>query len=348
MVSGLSSPSESAARGTSGSSRRRIPLALFTFNRPDHTQSTLAALAACDRRADYDFHFFSDAPRDESERPAVDQVRAILRQQQPRFNATLIEQSRNQGLSRSITAGVAQLCDRYGWVVVLEDDLQVAPGFLAFMAEALIAYENCEQIMQIAATTLAPPEDVQADAFLLPITSTWGWATWQRAWRRFSSVPEGWPEARSDRDWLKRFSSGAGVGYLQMLEDRLAGLNDSWGILWWYAVSRAGGSVVYPRRSLVHNSGFDGSGVHCGTAHADPPTHGSSGLWQQRWIDTSPVFPAPDSARERHLQLLQRALLADSPAHVRVVRAVRARLRRWSLFMRTRLQGRWRWRQPLR
>ena len=49
-----------------------------------------------------------------------------------------------------------------------------------------------------------------------------------------------------------------------MLEDRLAGQNDSWGILWWYVVSKAKGKVVYPSKTLVTNFGFDGSGVHCG------------------------------------------------------------------------------------
>jgi hypothetical protein len=47
------------------------------------------------------------------------------------------------------------------------------------------------------------------------------------------------------------------------MEDRLAGRNDSWGILWLYAVSRSVGKVVYPLKTLVANEGFDGSDVHC-------------------------------------------------------------------------------------
>jgi len=63
----------------------------------------------------------------------------------------------------------------------------------------------------------------------------------------------------------QQFDLDGAYAYTTMLEDRLAGKNDSWGILWWYRVFRAGGLVLYPRYSLVRNDGFDGSGTHWNT-----------------------------------------------------------------------------------
>lgn len=290
---------------------RKIPLALFTFNRPAHTASVLNSLAACEGRECFEFFFFSDAPRNVEDHGRVEAVRSLLWTRAPEFNAEVIEQSTNQGLSRSIVGGVNRLCASHGWVVVLEDDLVVEPTFLRFMAEALVFYEENSSIMQVAATTLAPPKRQVPGAFLLPVTSTWGWGTWQRAWNYFSWSPLGWPESKLDSDWLSVFEVGGAADYVSMLEDRIAGRNDSWGILWWYAVSRAKGRVVYPSVNLVNNIGFDGTGVHCGR-EALFKFPQESGRIKESWPQKSISFPEKNTVNTRDYKRLQAVLRTDS------------------------------------
>jgi hypothetical protein len=245
-------------------SHRKTPLAFFAYNRPEHTIRALGALALCHRQEDFEFFFFADGPRHTGAIADVYKVRQILAENAERFSAEIIEREFNLGLAKSIVDGVGRLCESHGRVVVLEDDLIVSPDFLHYMVSALDHYQDHPEVMQVGAYTIAPPKDRDTDAFLLPVTTTWGWGTWARAWKQFSWTPEGWPVTRSDAQWLSRFEINGAFSYIPMLEDRLAGRNDSWGILWWYAVSRAGGEVVYPCKSLVWNGGFDGSGVHCG------------------------------------------------------------------------------------
>lgn len=246
----------------------KIPLAFFAYNRPAHTANALDALYACHGRQDFEFYFFSDAARGADTENSVTEVRQLLKANVERFSAKIIERPHNLGLSKSIVDGVDSFCKSHGCVVVLEDDLIVAPDFLHFMASSIKHYENNNEIMQVGAYTIAPPFDLVTDTFLLPVTTTWGWGTWARAWEKFNWIPKGWPETRYDNKWLTRFQINGAGNYVSMLEDRLNGRNDSWGILWWYAVSRNGGQVVYPRHSLVWNGGFDGSGVHCGSGSA--------------------------------------------------------------------------------
>lgn len=246
-------------------SYRKTPLALFAYNRPEHTARTLDALSKCHRLEDLDIFFFSDGPRNYEAEQSVAEVRRVLAENAKRFTAQIIERPTNFGLAKSIVDGVSRLCESHGRVVVLEDDLIVAPDFLHFMVSTLDHYEDVHNVMQVGGYTLAPPENLDTDAFLLPITTTWGWATWKRAWEKFSWTPKGWPVTRNDEEWLSRFQINGAGSYISMLEDRLAGRNDSWGILWWYAVSRSGGEVCYPPESLVWNIGFDGSGEHCGS-----------------------------------------------------------------------------------
>ena len=53
---------------------------------------------------------------------------------------TIIERNKNFGLSASIITGVTEIVQKYGKVIVVEDDLIVNPNFLAFMNEGLKKY----------------------------------------------------------------------------------------------------------------------------------------------------------------------------------------------------------------
>lgn len=251
------------------------PLALFTFNRPAHTRRALAALASCSRLDDVTILLYSDAPKRPEQAAAVAATRDVLRDFAASHPARVVERSRNLGLAGSIAGSVSSLTAEHGRVIVLEDDLVVTPDFLIYMLDGLDRYEHDERVMQISGCLITDAVESSSDVLFMPVTTTWGWATWARAWTHFR--PETVDPSLLDRDlaFRGRFTvDGAGEAYVSMLRDRLAGANDSWGILWWWAVARAAGQVAYPRRSLVWNGGFDNSGVHCGGTeefHPDPP-----------------------------------------------------------------------------
>ncbi len=242
----------------------KFPVAFFSFNRPEHSDKALDALSKCIDIDLCDFYFFSDGPRNNSDESLIFSTRAVLNKWATFFSAQIIESQFNQGLAKSIVSGVSELCDRYGCVVVIEDDLIVNPNFLRFMITSLSYYQDEPRVMQICGLPLRPPDTLSADAFFLPVTSSWGWATWGRAWKNFSWTPADFEVAKNDHYWCKLFNLNGAGSFFSMLEDRMAGRNDSWAILWWYAVSRKNGLVLYPSHSLVWNSGFDGSGTHCG------------------------------------------------------------------------------------
>lgn len=288
------------------------PVALFTYNRPSHTRRALDALKRCLRKEECDFYFFSDGPKTEEARASVEKTRAILHDESLHFNAEIIEQNQNLGLAKSIVSGVSQLCQQYGRVIVIEDDLVVEKGFLHFMLESLDRYENEKNVMQVGGFTIKSPKNLTADAFLLPLTTTWGWATWQRAWSHFSWEAEDLEDAKSDPEWCRLFDLNGTCSFSDMLANRLAGKNDSWGILWWYTVSKRRGLVVYPHDSLVWNGGFDGSGVHCSAG--DPL--GQNGSFDESIVGLSgqsskidklrkTLFPAKLSYDPSHLETLE-------------------------------------------
>jgi hypothetical protein len=156
-----------------------------------------------------------------------------VRKWAPRLGAKVIESDTNRGLAKSIVSGVTELCERYGRVIVLEDNFALSPDFLRYMKTALDGYENEPNVYQVAGYMFPVEHPREPDAFFMPMTSTWGWATWQRAWKIFDWSATGWEEMRRNTRERKRFDLDGTYPYSAMLEKRLAGENDSWSIPRW-------------------------------------------------------------------------------------------------------------------
>lgn len=304
--------------------KHKIPVAFFAYNRPIHTIKSLNSLSACHRKEDFEFYFFLDAAKSTSDAPSVEETRKVLIEKSETFSAKVISRRSNLGVAKSIVDGVSSLCESHGRVVVIEDDLTVAPDFLHFMASALEYYQDCPEVMQVGAYTIAPPSEPRnEDAFLLPVTTAWGWATWASAWTKFSWIPEGWPGSFEDSEWRARFEINGAADYVSMLEETLEGRNDTWDIFWWYAVSRNAGEVVYPLRSLVSNEGFDGSGIHCGMG-TQPGQNKISMMANS--LPLTLAFPSKLSHHPADLEMLERALRRQKELPTRVKSKIKSLL----------------------
>ena len=238
------------------------PIALFTFKRPAHTLRTLRALDLNPEFRHSALHIFCDASRRPDEDDAVGATRQIVRGW-AHPHKTVHEAPANRGLAASIIGGVTALCADHGRVIVVEDDLVVAPVFLDFLNRALDTYADDPRVMQVSGHMFPVELDAGGhDAVFLPFTTSWGWATWQRAWASFDPDMKGYEELAADRSMRKRFDLENAYPYFAMLKKQKAGKIDSWAIRWYLSVFMREGLVLYPRRSLVSNEGFDGSGTH--------------------------------------------------------------------------------------
>jgi hypothetical protein len=150
-------------------------------------------------------------------------------------------------------------------VIALEDDFVLAPDFLNYMLQSLDRFADEPKILQISGYMFAVNHRKSPDAFFLPVITTCGWATWARAWKHFKPDAVDAHELLQDVTLRDQFDLEGNYPYSEMLIDRLAGRNQSWGVLWQWAVFRAGGLVLHPRESLLWVGGFDGSGTHSGT-----------------------------------------------------------------------------------
>ena len=242
----------------------KTPIAVFLYKRPAHASLLLESLSRCRRVDECFLTIYCDAPKRAEDSAAVAETRQVAHQWASRFDSELVERETNLGLARSIVNGVSELCERHGRVIVVEDDFVLSQSFLEYMLAALDRYANEQNVYQISGYMFPVRHSQKPDAFFLPLTTTWGWATWARAWRVFDSNATDARDMLRDPAIRRSFNLNGAYPYAEMLEATLDAENESWGILFWWAVFKVGGFVLHPRKSLVWNGGVDATGTHYG------------------------------------------------------------------------------------
>jgi hypothetical protein len=252
------------AGGSPDGSLDLAPIALFVYRRTDLLDQVLDALEACPEFEASRLFVFSDGPKDGASEADVHAVRCLL-QRRFRPNMQVVEAGSNQGLARSIIDGVSQLTERYGQVIVLEDDLIVTPSTLTWFNAALQRYASEERVMQVSGYMFDSPVLRRLErAVLLPMTTSWGWATWKRAWDGFDPLASGWQALSVQPDLRKQFDLGNRYPYSRMLERQMRGEIDSWAVRWYWSVFQANGLCLFPPKTHVSNLGQDRAATHPG------------------------------------------------------------------------------------
>lgn len=295
------------------SSQPLAPIAIFAFKRPDHLRGTLESLLANPEVSSSPVYVFCDGPRRPDETSAVEQTREVARSLAP-AHTRFVMRDCNFGLRRSISEGVTELVREFGKVIVIEDDLVISDQFIAFMNAGLDKYRDHDKVMQISGHMFPISTPRAKEPIFLPFTTTWGWATWRRAWDRFDGDGKGYSKLRSHPGLRRQFDLDGAYPYFSMLKKQRSGKVDSWGILWYLSVFMHEGLVLYPAESLVANKGFDGTGTNCSAG-------GSANEQSMGRIDVSQLgFPQESSIDMRVFETVKAYLARNNSLRRRIQR----------------------------
>lgn len=240
------------------------PIVLFVYNRPEHTRVTIDALKKNELAQESDLFIFSDAPKNENAKKNVLEVRDHIKNISGFKSVAIIERQENFGLAKSIIHGVTELVNKFGKIIVLEDDLVTSPHFLKYMNEALNFYEQEEDVISIHGYVY-PVQEKLPETFFIKGADCWGWATWKRGWGLFEADGKKLLDELKNKKLTKEFDLDNSYPYTQMLKSQIKGLNNSWAIRWYASAFLADKLTLYPGTSLVCNTGFDNSGTHTGS-----------------------------------------------------------------------------------
>ncbi len=237
------------------------PIILFVYNRLDHTTKTVEALKKNPLAKDSTLYIFSDGAKNEAASTKVNSVREYIKSIDGFKEIIIREQERNLGLAASVISGVTEVVNRYGKIIVLEDDIITAPSFLEYMNSALDMYEDEDSVATIYGY-LPRIEKKLPETFFLKGSGCWGWATWKRAWAIFNPDGKQLLKEIYDKKLAKRFDFDNSFYNVRMLKEYIYGENQSWAIRWNASILVADKYSLNPGRSLTKNIGNDSSGTH--------------------------------------------------------------------------------------
>lgn len=248
------------------------PVVIFAYNRPEKIRNCLEALTRCPEIAHTPVTIYIDGARTSDDVQLVLEVQRVVEEFSVAVQLTVVRRPKNLGLATSILSGVTEMLSTSESVIVLEDDLVVSPYFLRYMNTALEIYRRDSSVASISgywypvrnAKSLTP-------TFFLRGADCWGWGTWADRWEKFEADARLLLDAISSSPDKELFDFGGSLAASELLKRQVEGQIDSWHIRW-YAITFLEGLVsLYPRTSLVNNTGGDGFG-----------THGPSGIPESR------------------------------------------------------------------
>lgn len=246
------------------------PIVLLVYARPEHTRKTLDTLQRNLLADQSELFIFADGPKtngtqDLKER--ISAVRKIIREQDWCAKVHIEEAEENQGLAASVIAAVSRLVEKYGRVIVLEDDLLLGKYFLTYMNQALDYYAEEPQVFGISGYA-SPTKVAMPETFFLPTVNSWGWATWKRAWQHFETDGKKLLTALEAHPRKKDFDFGGQPNYAT-LRQQILGNSDSWAIRFYASLFLKDGYFLFPGKSLVQNIGYDETGTNCKEDHEE-------------------------------------------------------------------------------
>lgn len=242
------------------------PVVIFAYNRAEKLRACIDSLSSCDGHENTEVFVFADGARDEKDSDAVNRVGRYLdslKEEHAFSKLHIVRRPVKMGLSGNVRDGVGSVIERSGKVIVLEDDLTVTKDFLTYMNRALDYYEKDAKIWSVTGFTW-PVSDFSGyghDIYYSYRACSLGWGTWKDRWGTVDWDMKGYKDVISDRALRRKFERG-GRDMTRILMDQKAGLIDSWAIRFCLSQSLQDRYTVYPVRSLVRNTGNDGSGTN--------------------------------------------------------------------------------------
>jgi len=244
------------------------PIVVFAYNRPDHLNKTLSALALNPEAIKSKLFIYIDGPKDEKGKLINSEVETVAKKYLNGFfkETVIINSPKNKGLAQSVISGVTEVLNEFGKVIVTEDDSIADINYLSFMNDALNYYENDKRIWSVGGYTVPIniPQSYTYDFLVTQRSSSYAWGIWKDRWDKVDWEVSDYKKFHWDFKERKQFNRW-GDDRASMLDDQMLGRINSWAIRFDYAMFRNGMFNIIPRYSLIKNIGHDGSGTHSKT-----------------------------------------------------------------------------------
>ncbi|MEK7520327.1 MAG: TylF/MycF/NovP-related O-methyltransferase [Patescibacteria group bacterium] len=243
-----------------------VPILIMAFNRANITQRVFDEIKKVKPKQ---LFFAVDGPR--NDRPGEDALcqatRDIVKQVDWDCEVKTLFPEKNagiQGIRSGPTVALQWFFEQVEEGIIFEDDCLPHPSFFQFCSEMLEYYKDDERVMHISGNNFQfGRKRGDASYYFSIYPSTWGWATWRRAWNHFDASLASFPTFRDGHTIAKiTAEKDAQNVWLDTFRKEYYGEWKTWDYEWVYAIWSRGGLAVIPNVNLVSNIGFGTQATH--------------------------------------------------------------------------------------
>lgn len=244
----------------------KSPILLLTYNRPCEFARTMESLASCDHCEEYDLYINIDAPNifNSDDISKQIEIKNTIEKYRERFNGVHIREHKyHKGLANSVIESVTKIINRFGRIIVLEDDFLVSHDCLSFLEDSLDYYENSPRIWSVTAFSapLKNLEHYKKDVYLTYRACSRVWGTWDNRWNEVEWDVYAYSCMWFDQIANPKYTKG-GYDLPCAMNKQMQGLTDSWSIRWGFAAMEKDMMTVYPAHNRVKHIGINGTHVN--------------------------------------------------------------------------------------
>ncbi|MDH3465863.1 MAG: glycosyltransferase [Gammaproteobacteria bacterium] len=243
------------------------PVLIVTYDRLEHLDRTISSLRSNIYAEQTDLFIASDFQRSDSEADKVTAVRSYLKTIDGFKSVTVFAREKNFGLVENCNSAVQYILEKFDRIIIMNDDLVTALGFLKFINEGLDRYRDNVKVFSV--TGYCPPIRIPSsygyDAFFLGRMSAWGCAMTKESYESVCEITRNeFDDFIANKKLSRAFVKCGGQDLLTMLKRVAYDSLEAWDVQCMYTQFLKNQYTVYPSQSLVFNIGFDGTGMHCG------------------------------------------------------------------------------------
>lgn len=241
------------------------PVALIVFNRPELTLQVISVLRRIEPKH---LLIIADGPRSnvESDLKRCQAVRQLI-DEKIDWNCRVDKNYSdiNLGCKRRPETGIDWVFEQVEQAIILEDDCLPDESFFPYCESLLHKYRNDERVMMISGYCFFDEEEPTGNSYHYSyLASTWGWATWRRAWLLNDPFLSNWPHVIESKLIDQLFPHKTHTKYwydvfARILDGRLP---DAWDYQWQLSCWVNSGYRIFPRVNLVKNIGHGNDATH--------------------------------------------------------------------------------------
>lgn len=240
------------------------PVIITTVNRYEHFKRCVESLARNTHANKTELVIGLDYPPSEKYEEGYKKIKAYIPTITGFRKITVFERDENYGAEANFAALLSYSFEHNDAVISTEDDNEFSPCFLDFMNKALEKYKEDNNVLCVEGeNNIKYLNLIQSNIMFAPTGGGRGLGFWKQKEMPFfdNSYP-----VKLLNSWEKSWDIFKNYpGMLQMLLAMVKNGKELWGDVLISCKNITEGTLqLRPRRSMVRNHGYDGSGLHSG------------------------------------------------------------------------------------